>query len=133
MDPVLSDIKSSSQRAEAELAWLRNNIHASRQEWYLHIRAYLLIRFLLNTEEDEDDLILLSRKSVSRITGVSLEKLSHTDRPSTCTSTTSALDKKVLLILSLCKGLSIKIPVSETPKIKTVHQLSDLLYERVNQ
>ena len=45
---------------------------------------------------------------------------------------TAVLDKKVLLILSLCKGLSVTIPVAEAPAIQTVRQLAEALYERVN-
>lgn len=96
------------------------------------MRAYVLERFLLDREEEEEGIIPLAQKSVEKLTGIPRETLAAADRPSGCTAATAVLDKKVLLILSLCKGLSVTIPVAEAPAIQTVRQLAEALYERVN-
>ena len=96
------------------------------------VRAYVLERFLLDREEEEEGIIPLAQKSVEKLTGIPRETLAAADRPSGCTAATAVLDKKVLLILSLCKGLSVTIPVAEAPAIQTVRQLAEALYERVN-
>ena len=82
--------------------------------------------------QTEEGIIPLAQKSVEKLTGIPRETLAAADRPSGCTAATAVLDKKVLLILSLCTGLSVTIPVAEAPAIQTVRQLAEALYERVN-
>ena len=105
MSAPVPDVKAATQRAQQELDWLRCH---------------------------EEGIIPLAQKSVEKLTGIPRETLAAADRPSGCTAATAVLDKKVLLILSLCKGLSVTIPVAEAPAIQTVRQLAEALYERVN-
>ena len=132
MSAPVPDVKAATQRAQQELDWLRCHKDASPEAWQEHVRAYVLERFLLDREETEEGIIPLAQKSVEKLTGIPRETLAAADRPSGCTAATAVLDKKVLLILSLCKGLSVTIPVAETPAIQTVRQLAEALYERVN-
>ena len=120
MSAPVPDVKAATQRAQQELDWLRCHKEASPEAWQEHVRAYVLERFLLDREEEEEGIIPLAQKSVEKLTGIPRETLAAADRPSGCTAATAVLDKKVLLILSLCKGLSVTIPVAEA------------LYERVN-
>ena len=132
MSAPVPDVKAATQRAQQELDWLRCHKEASLEAWQEHVRAYVLERFLLDREEEEEGIIPLAQKSVEKLTGIPRETLAAADRPSGCTAATAVLDKKVLLILSLCKGLPVTIPVAEAPAIQTVRQLSEALYERVD-
>ena len=113
MSAPVPDVKAATQRAQQELDWLRCHKEASLEAWQEHVRAYVLERFLLDREEEEEGIIPLAQKSVEKLTGIPRETLAAADRPSGCTAATAVLDKKVLLILSLCKGLSVTIPVAE--------------------
>ena len=126
---ALPDLKSCGEKAALELDWLKVNPQASREEWASHIRGYVLAKFLLEEGEPEQDLIQLAQKSVSLLTGIPRETLEQMDRPSGCTAATAVLDKKVLLLLSLSKGLGIPLPPGSAPKIKTLDQLAEALRE----
>ena len=129
MGEVLPDVKGCAEKAARELDWLKANPQASREEWASHIRGYVLAKFLLEEEEPEGDLLELARKSVSLLTGIPREKLERMDRPSGCTAATAVLDKKVLLLLSLSKGLGVSLAPGSAPKIKTLDQLAEVLRE----
>lgn len=126
---ALPDLKSCAEKAARELDWLKANPQTSREEWASHIRGYVLAKFLLEEGEPEQDLIQLAQKSVSLLTGIPREKLEQMDRPSGCTAATAVLDKKVLLLLSLSKGLGVPLPPGSAPKIKTLDQLAEALRE----
>ena len=126
---ALPDLKSCAEKAARELDWLKANPQASREEWASHIRGYVLSKFLLEEGEQEQDLIQLAQKSVSLLTGIPREKLEQMDRPSGCIAATAVLDKKVLLLLSLSKGLGVPLPPGSAPKIKTLDQLAEALRE----
>lgn len=133
MSAPVPDWKSAAQRAARELEWLRAHRDAPREAWREHLRAYVLERFLLEADEPEDDLLRLAQKSVERLTGIPREALAAADRPSGCAAATAAVDKKVLLLLSLRKGLGVSLPPEQAPGIKGIRQLADALYERVNE
>lgn len=127
------DMSVVSKKAEQKLEWLRDHPNATDEAWYLCVREYILIRFLLEEEETEEDLLLLAQKSVSRLTGISQDKLSQIDRPSGCTAATAVVDKKILLILSLCKALNVNITVEKVPQLKKIEQLAEALHQEVKK
>ena len=125
-------LEESARLTAEELAWLKKGAEEPPAQWRAHIRAYVLARFLLE-DEGEDDILLLARQSVSKLTGIPQEQLAKADRPSGCTAATAVLDKKVLLIMSLCRALDVTLCPEELPEVKTVSRLADLLRERVGE
>lgn len=125
-------LEESARLAAEELAWLKKGAEEPPAQWWAHIRAYVLARFLLE-DEGEEDILLLARQSVSKLTGIPPEQLAKADRPSGCTAATAVLDKKVLLIMSLCRALDVTLRPEELPEVKTVSRLADLLRERVGE
>ena len=125
-------LEESAYRAAEELAWLKAGAGQPPEQWQAHIRAYVLARFLLE-DQGEEDILRLAQQSVSKLTGIPPEQLAKADRPSGCTAATAVLDKKVLLVMSLCKALEVTIRPEELPELKTVPQLAGLLRERVEE
>ncbi|MCI8349750.1 MAG: hypothetical protein HFJ86_01130 [Oscillospiraceae bacterium] len=125
-------LEESAYRAAEELAWLKAGAGQPPEQWQAHIRAYVLARFLLE-DQGEEDILRLAQQSVSKLTGIPPEQLAKADRPSGCTAATAVLDKKVLLVMSLCKALEVAIRPEELPELKTVPQLAGLLRERVEE
>ena len=54
MSAPVPDVKAATQRAQQELDWLRCHKEASLEAWQEHVRAYVLERFLLDREEEEE-------------------------------------------------------------------------------
>lgn len=125
-------LEESARWAAEELAWLKAGAGQPPEQWQAHIRAYVLSRFLLE-DQGEEDILRLAQQSVSKLTGIPPEQLAKADRPSGCTAATAVLDKKVLLVMSLCKALEVAIRPEELPELKTVPQLAGLLRERVEE
>ena len=111
MSAPVPDVKAAPSGPSRSWTGCAATKEASLEAWQEHVRAYVLERFLLDREEEEEGIIPLAQKSVEKLTGIPRETLAAADRPSGCTAATAVLDKKVLLILSLCKGLSVTIPV----------------------
>ena len=55
MSAPVPDVKAATQRAQQELDWLRCHKDASLEAWQEHVRAYVLERFLLDREEEEEE------------------------------------------------------------------------------
>ena len=55
MSAPVPDVKAATQRAQQELDWLRCHKEASLEAWQEHVRAYVLERFLLDREEEEEE------------------------------------------------------------------------------
>jgi hypothetical protein len=133
MDTILQELQRASKAAGQETAWLRAHPAAAGEDWLPHIRRYVLCRFLLEEDEPASDLLLLARKSVTRVTGIPLEQLSVRDRPSGCTAANSVLDKKVLLLMSLADAMEVKLIPEEVPAIRTLEDLTLTLHSRVQE
>ena len=117
------------ERASRFLEKMSQSECRTREEFALCVRAYTLARFRLPEEEKQEEIAALAAKSMARDMGVSIETLKSRDRAGGCDYTTSVTDKKILLILSLTRALGISLPPGRAPKIKTIAQLSECLWE----
>lgn len=89
------------------------------------IKRYLCVRFMLNPEEaDGEDIVKLAEQSVEQIANLQKNGLKVKEHSGTCASVSSAVTKKILLLISLQKALNIKFAKEETANITTVSQLS---------
>lgn len=122
-------IRYQSQRAEESRKKLLGNAFQDFEAFYACIRAYTLAKYLLPEDDTEDSIDALAAKSVSLQMNIPEEILSRSDRPSGCTKATAVADKKILLILSVCKVRGIRLQPKEAPSIQTVRQLAQRLWK----
>lgn len=97
------------------------------------IHQFILLRFMLD-EEDTDaiDLKTLTEKSVEK----SIQKYGDTganDNPTSCEGVTSAVKKKILLLLALQRELEIVFPTDKTVELNTTVKIGLEVYRLLEQ
>jgi hypothetical protein len=84
---------------------------------------------LYGTVDDVFSLNKLSELSVARAIRLSEEGIKKIDNPATCEGTTSAMNKKVLLLMAIQKELNFKYPIEIIANIETTMDLADAVYK----
>ncbi len=92
------------------------------------IRGYVALKLQLEGDEISDNITKMVRISVSKASGISLEKLKEMDRPGACGSAPAVLAKRVLLFLDVQKKLHVSMPPEKAGDIQTTQDLTDVLY-----
>ena len=100
------------------------------EDWELEqaIRRYIALKLQLDEAEVSDNITIMVRISVSKATGIPLEKLKEMDRPGACGSAPAVLAKRVLLFLDVQKKLNVSMPPEKAGSIQTTHDLTEILY-----
>ena len=94
-----------------------------------HLRQYVLDKYMLTPEDTAtDDFNELTQLSLARSMKVSSSLVREYDIARSCTGTSSAMAKKVLLFLSIQKALDIELPAIESAAIVTLDDLADLAW-----
>lgn len=89
------------------------------------ILRYISIRYFLDEDElHTDNLYGLAEAAVAKTLAIKREKLADVDIPGTCTGTSSAASKKILLLLALCRDLGIPPEPEQAVRMQTVDQLA---------
>lgn len=94
-----------------------------------HLRSYILHKFLLEESDCQtDDFQELIALSLSKSMHISKELVAEFDRAKTCDGATSAMAKRILLLMSIQKKLGIQLPADEAAAVKTLTQLTELVW-----
>lgn len=89
------------------------------------IHRYVYLRFMLEEKEyGTDSLEKLAEISIENIAGWKKQGVVINENSGGCSAISSALTKKVLLLISLQKGLDIRFGKNETADITTVTELA---------
>lgn len=115
-----------ASRAADELLVSQDAAHADEARLHEILKEYVRIRFLL-TEEDvaeSEHFKYLGELSIARGLGVSTDKVRKTELDSKCAGTSSAMTKKILLVVALGKALGIKTDPDRNADITTISELS---------
>lgn len=106
----------------------------SRADFEDALCHYVQCRYLLEAPPaPEDELYALAELSLSRLSGLPAEVVERLETQSGCTGAKTAMIKKVLLILSLMRGLGLKISEEAATQVETVGQLAALCWEGTRQ
>ena len=92
------------------------------------IKAYVALKQQLADEEISDNITVMVRISVSKSSGIPVEKLKEMDRPGACGSTPAVLAKRILLFLDVQKKLGVAMDPKIAQEIQTVQDLAGILY-----
>ena len=91
------------------------------------IRQYAAAKMQLSEEEISDNITVMTRYHVSRISGIPVEKLKEMDKPGACGSAPAVLAKRILFFLDVQGKLGVKMPPEDAGKIQTVQDLAEEL------
>ena len=133
----LSQIKnhliSHREHAQHQIDYIKAHRHMEEDELHTYIYDYVLYKYNLFGEVADvyvlDDLAELS---VAKAIKLSKEQAIAYDNKASCDGATSAMNKKVLLLMAIQKELNIKFPLDEVVQIKDTKKLTSVVYRQLN-
>lgn len=128
------DLLSDQVRAEKEIAYIKEHPGLSKEELHEHIYEYVLFKY--NLSGDVDGVFVLdelAQQSVAKAIKLSKERAIAFDNKGTCEGATSAMNKKVLLMMAIQRELELKFPLDKTAGIKTTYELAAVIWEILNK
>lgn len=123
---IKTQVERNETLAERELDHMREECDPS--VFHQRLMRYIRLRYLLDDDPYwDDDLSTITRYSIRRTLERTGDPAGLSDLGINCAGSSSATTKRLLLIISLRKGLDITLDPDEIAQIETVSGLAALL------
>lgn len=130
---IKNHLISHREHAQHQIDYIKEHPHMGEDELHTYIYDYVLYKYNLFGEVSDvyvlDDLAELS---VAKAIKLSKEQAIAYDNKASCDGATSAMNKKVLLLMAIQKELNIKFPLDEVVQIKDTKKLTSVVYRQLN-
>lgn len=130
---IKNHLISHREHAQHQIDYIKAYRHMKEDELHTYIYDYVLYKYNLFGEVADvyvlDDLAELS---VAKAIKLSKEQAIAYDNKASCDGATSAMNKKVLLLMAIQKELNIKFPLDEVVQIKDTKKLTSVVYRQLN-
>ena len=130
---IKNHLISHREHAQHQIDYIKAHRHMKEDELHTYICDYVLYKYNLFGEVADvyvlDDLAELS---VAKAIKLSKEQAIAYDNKASCDGATSAMNKKVLLLMAIQKELNIKFPLDEVVQIKDTKKLTSVVYRQLN-
>lgn len=130
---IKNHLISHREHAQHQIDYINAHRHMEEDELHTYIYDYVLYKYNLFGEVADvyvlDDLAELS---VAKAIKLSKEQAIAYDNKASCDGATSAMNKKVLLLMAIQKELNIKFPLDEVVQIKDTKKLTSVVYRQLN-
>lgn len=130
---IKNHLISHREHAQHQIDYIKAHRHMEEDELHTYIYDYALYKYNLFGEVADvyvlDDLAELS---VAKAIKLSKEQAIAYDNKASCDGATSAMNKKVLLLMAIQKELNIKFPLDEVVQIKDTKKLTSVVYRQLN-
>ena len=130
---IKNHLISHREHAQHQIDYIKAHRHRKEDELHTYIYDYVLYKYNLFGEVADvyvlDDLAELS---VAKAIKLSKEQAIAYDNKASCDGATSAMNKKVLLLMAIQKELNIKFPLDEVVQIKDTKKLTSVVYRQLN-
>ena len=130
---IKNHLISHREHAQHQIDYIKAHRHMKEDELHTYIYVYVLYKYNLFGEVADvyvlDDLAELS---VAKAIKLSKEQAIAYDNKASCDGATSAMNKKVLLLMAIQKELNIKFPLDEVVQIKDTKKLTSVVYRQLN-
>lgn len=130
---IKNHLISHREHAQHQIDYIKAHRHMEENELHTYIYDYVLYKYNLFGEVADvyvlDDLAELS---VAKAIKLSKEQAIAYDNKASCDGATSAMNKKVLLLMAIQKELNIKFPLDEVVQIKDTKKLTSVVYRQLN-
>ena len=130
---IKNHLISHREHAQHQIDYIKAHRHMEEDELHTYIYDYVLYTYNLFGEVSDvyvlDDLAELS---VAKAIKLSKEQAIAYDNKASCDGATSAMNKKVLLLMAIQKELNIKFPLDEVVQIKDTKKLTSVVYRQLN-
>ena len=131
---IKNHLISHREHAQHQIDYIKAHRHMEEDELHTYIYDYVLYKYNLFGEVADvyvlDDLAELS---VAKAIKLSKEQAIAYDNKASCDGATSAMNKKVLLLMAIQKELNIKFPLDEVVQIKDTKKLTSVVYRQLNR
>lgn len=130
---IKNHLISHREHAQHQIDYIKAHRHMEEDELHTYIYDYVLYKYNLFGEVADvyvlDDLAELS---VAKAIKLSKEQAIAYDNKASCDGATSAMNKKVLLLMAIQKELNIKFPLDVVVQIKDTKKLTSVVYRQLN-
>lgn len=130
---IKNHLISHREHAQHQIDYIKAHRHMKEDELHTYFYDYVLYKYNLFGEVADvyvlDDLAELS---VAKAIKLSKEQAIAYDNKASCDGATSAMNKKVLLLMAIQKELNIKFPLDEVVQIKDTKKLTSVVYRQLN-
>ena len=130
---IKNHLISHREHAQHQIDYIKAHRHMEEDELHTYIYDYVLYKYNLFGEVADvyvlDDLAELS---VAKAIKLSKEQAIAYDNKASCDGATSAMNKKVLLLMAIQKELNLKFPLDEVVQIKDTKKLTSVVYRQLN-
>ena len=130
---IKNHLISHREHAQHQIDYIKAHRHMEEDELHTYIYDSVLYKYNLFGEVADvyvlDDLAELS---VAKAIKLSKEQAIAYDNKASCDGATSAMNKKVLLLMAIQKELNIKFPLDEVVQIKDTKKLTSVVYRQLN-
>ena len=130
---IKNHLISHREHAQHQIDYIKAHRHMEEDELHTYIYDYVLYKYNLFGEVADvyvlDDLAELC---VAKAIKLSKEQAIAYDNKASCDGATSAMNKKVLLLMAIQKELNIKFPLDEVVQIKDTKKLTSVVYRQLN-
>ena len=130
---IKNHLISHREHAQHQIDYIKAHRNIKEDELHSYIYDYVLYKYNLFGEVADvyvlDDLAELS---VAKAIKLSKEQAIAYDNKASCDGATSAMNKKVLLLMAIQKELNIKFPLDEVVQIKDTKKLTSVVYRQLN-
>ena len=130
------DIKEHAKINEAAANQMLQKLKADKDEsaFLEHLKSYIRLRYLLDDDSYwSDDLDEYSKYSIKKMMERSDDEVKLRDLGINCAGASSAMTKRLLLIISLRKGLDVELDPEAAASVDTVCELASLLQSALQQ
>lgn len=119
------------EKAEAFLQKMKTAEYASAEELHKDLHPFVLCKYLLYGDDADEVYSLdeLAEKSVAKTIQMTGQDAFKADSKVSCEGTTSAMNKKVLLLMALQRELGIRFPLSKTADLTDTKLLAAQIWE----
>lgn len=128
---IASQIAESAKAADAVLADFLSQPEQGEEALAAAIKKYIAVKQQLSGDEVSDNITIMVRISISKATGIPVEKLKEMDKAGACGSAPAVLAKRVLLFIDIQKKLGITFPADKMYGVQTVQDLAKLAFPRI--
>lgn len=128
MRNIAGQIAESAKAADAVLEDYLAQPEMSEKALAETMKKYIAVKQQLSGDEVSDNITIMVRISISKATGIPVEKLKELDKAGACGSAPAVLAKRVLLFIDIQKKLGITFPVDKMYGVQTVQDLAELAF-----
>lgn len=120
------------QKADEYMNRLKNTKYESAEALHEDLYGFVLAKYLLTGDvNDIYDLTELAELSVAKSIKLTKVNAFKADSAHSCEGTTSAMNKKVLLMMALQKQLEIRFPLEISAELTTTRLLSEEVFKLI--